>query len=83
MPSAIRLTGVLASWHISAHGGYGFADVGRERFFFPRRYIISGDPIPGSTCTFTPAPRANLEVKFPQALNVVITRSKTPGEKRP
>jgi hypothetical protein len=56
--STPRLTGVLAFWHLSAHGGFGkvFVPATKEMFFIYRRLIISGLPIPGSVVNFTPIP---------------------------
>jgi hypothetical protein len=56
--STPRLTGVLAFWHLSAHGGFGkvFISATAELFFIYRKLIVSGLPIPGSIVTFTPIP---------------------------
>jgi hypothetical protein len=56
--STPRLTGVLAFWHLSAHGGFGkIVDLRtKEMFFVYRRLIVSGVPMPGSTVVFTPIP---------------------------
>jgi hypothetical protein len=54
----LRLTGVLAFWHLSRGGGFGkvFVPSTKEMFFIYRRLIVSGLPMPGSTVTFMPIP---------------------------
>ena len=53
-----RYKGVLLFWHISEHGGFGKVLVpsSKEVFFLHRKLILSGEPVPGATVTFTPLP---------------------------
>ena len=57
LPSS-RRTGVLLFWHLSENGGFGKVLIPstKELFFLHRKLILSGEPIPGATVTFTPLP---------------------------
>ena len=71
MAKILRLTGILSSWRASEHGGFGFVRRGGQLFFLHRAMIKSGDPIPGSSCVFTPKP-AHENTKHDQATDCVI-----------
>lgn len=72
-----RCVGVLVFWHLSTHGGFGkiFVPSSQQFFFVPRKFIISGEPIPGSQVTFTPLPAAPGKTD-PQAGFAVIDNTK-------
>lgn len=68
-----RRTGVLLFWHLSENGGFGKVLIpsSKELFFLHRKLIVSGDPIPGATVTFTPTPPLEGKV-HPRASDAVI-----------
>jgi len=68
-----RRTGVLLFWHLSENGGFGKVLIPstNEVFFLHRRLILSGEPIPGSSVTFTPLPPLEGKV-LPRASDAVI-----------
>jgi hypothetical protein len=72
-----RRVGVLSFWHISENGGFGKVLVSftKEVFFIHRKFIISGEPIPGAQVTFTPTPPLEGKV-YPQATQAVIDNTK-------
>lgn len=70
-----RRTGVLLFWHISDNGGFGRVLVpSAGQFFLHRKLILSGEPVPGSTVTFTPLPPLAGKV-HPRASAAVITKA--------
>jgi hypothetical protein len=72
-----RLFGTLKTWTASEHGGWGFIDLtSGTRYFFHRRMIRTGEPLPGSACIFTPQPPQEGK-NYPQALDVVIQHHST------
>jgi hypothetical protein len=68
-----RRTGVLVFWHLSESGGFGKVLIPstKELFFLHRKLILSGEPIPGSSVTFTPIPPLAGKV-LPQASAAAI-----------
>lgn len=77
MATPKRLFGTLKSWSASEHGGWGYIlTADGTRYFFHRRMIRLGEPLPGSVCVFTPQPPQDGK-KYPQAWHVVIQHHST------
>ena len=72
-----RRIGVLIFWHLSEHGGFGkiIIPATQELFFIYRKLIVSGEPVPGATVTFTPIPPLEGRL-LPRAGDAVIDNSR-------
>ncbi len=79
-----RRIGLLFSWSLSEHGGYGkiLVPATSQRYFIHRSSIVSGDPLPGSSVSFLAAPPV-AGAKYPQAVDCVIDNTQVVKNCRP
>ena len=72
-----RFFGILKCWYASENGGWGYILTAKgEKYFVHRKFIKSGQPLPGSSCIFTPQLPLNDKL-LPQAFQVVINSNTT------
>lgn len=78
-----RLTGILAFWRLSQHGGMGkVITPSGEIFFLHRNFIARGEPIVGSHVNFEPHPSAT-PTGYRQAMHAIVDNSrKIRGDER-